>query len=301
MADDQQPQAESLHEYITQGKFYGKRYFGKGVAGTVQHFKKRGWRGLEHTAGKGATSGFTTAKDGKIQRLEFANTAISKAASDDFYDVHNITDDIFTEFIDGGSSKMIEMIEYSPARLLMRVKFANKGSIVLYDHVPPSVFAELKVTADSAWGLGERFWDIIRIHVRGNFVREGSKYPYTTLYRGYVPLPTIDGVKRDPDRTGREYRTEYTDLFTGEKRRETKSERAQREEKRVEKIAAERQQGAVSKATQVVDKTIKLSNFAKEQGHRRGEFMDFAGKRKSLEYDEIVEQWNIKLRKEKNR
>jgi len=123
--------------------------------------------------------------------MTFQNKAVSESSSDDFLQWRGLEDDkLFTEVIDESmlKSKMVSKIEYAPSRLVMRVKFENKGSVVLYDHVPANVFFELKNSVILSGGkVGERFWDVVRIYTRPNLVRYGSKYPYTTLHYGYEP------------------------------------------------------------------------------------------------------------------
>lgn len=189
-------------------------YMNRSSEGLTQTLFKRGidpserfqrGRGLSisHTSG----GGFRKKKNGSPVFLTFHDRAGNEAASDDFLEQHNISDDIFTERIEPNRSNMISLIEYAPSRLLMRVAFVNKGSVVLYDHVPVSVFAHLKHVNDSGNSLGAVFWDLMNQYERAslsapsgpgvirpmrdyypkrsNFVKRSVKYPFTTLERGY--------------------------------------------------------------------------------------------------------------------
>jgi len=141
-----------------------------------------------------------------IVPLIFHNKSISESSSDDFLQNLGLEgNELFTEVLDVSRSNMISKIEYAPSRMVMRVTFVNKGSVVLYDHVPASVFAELKFSYNPGGTpgksvLGARFWDLMNQFERAslqpggpyhpkksNFVKSSVKYPYTTLEYGYTP------------------------------------------------------------------------------------------------------------------
>ena len=99
------------------------------------------------------------------------------------------------------NSAMISLLEYDEKRMLLRATFSNNGSVVVYRHIPMSVFARLKYCEDSggegAYSIGGNFWDLVRIYDRrglpvggpyypkqSNFVREGGKTAFTYEARG---------------------------------------------------------------------------------------------------------------------
>jgi len=57
----------------------------------------------------------------------------------------------------------------------MRVTFVKYGTVVIYDHVPRSIYMELKKLADQGDSCGKMFWTIVRGR---NMGLQGSMYPY---------------------------------------------------------------------------------------------------------------------------
>jgi hypothetical protein len=118
-----------------------------------------------------------------------------------------ISEGMFTETINIRQSKMITSIAYAPDQMLMKVEFVNHGDIVIYDHLPATVFAQLRIMHESGRSLGASFWDLVRIYNRGNFKRTGSKYNYTYEHKGSSSAGTSP-------RQG-EYNSDFYDPFQG--------------------------------------------------------------------------------------
>jgi hypothetical protein len=118
-----------------------------------------------------------------------------------------VSDNMFTETLNVRQSKMITSIAYAPDQMLMKVEFVNHGDVVIYDHLPATVFAQLRIMHESGRSLGASFWDLVRIYNRGNFKRTGSKYNYTYEIKG-------DSSAGTKPRQG-EYNSDYFDPFQG--------------------------------------------------------------------------------------
>jgi hypothetical protein len=74
---------------------------------------------------------------------------------------------------------MISNVKANPQKGLMAVTFGSNGAVVVYDHVPREIIAELQYIAQSGGSLGRLFWDLVRQRGTG-----ATKYPYWTAKEG---------------------------------------------------------------------------------------------------------------------
>jgi hypothetical protein len=77
------------------------------------------------------------------------------------------------------ATPMITNIRANPDKGLMAVTFGSDGAVIVYDHVPREIVAELQYTAQSGGSLGRLFWDLVRQRGTGY-----TKYPYWVAKEG---------------------------------------------------------------------------------------------------------------------